>query len=108
MRSALISLLDSLQAATVIVLTPGGANQTFQLPSAANGSADRLLDKLTDTVPDMQANILEALGKYRMKARQLAERSGYRLTSHFRATLAAMRRAGLLQHDDAGYFRPES
>jgi hypothetical protein len=60
---------------------------------------------------DAEQNILEAFAECQpVTARQLAERAGYRLNSHFRGILARMRRAGLLRHDDNGYTaapRPE-
>jgi hypothetical protein len=56
-------------------------------------------------LPDIYRDILEALadGRHRT-ARALADRAGYRLGSHFRGILAAMRRAGLILHDDQGYY----
>ena len=58
---------------------------------------------IPDGLKDIERNIIEALGSQSMTARQLAERAGYRLNSHFREVLASLRRRQLLNHDDDGY-----
>jgi hypothetical protein len=72
------------------------------------GSPSPVPDTLPAGLPDIQLNILDAVGDKHLTARQIAQAAGYRLTNHFRGVLAGMRRAGLLQHDDAGYFRPRA
>ena len=76
----------------------------YFVPPATNG-VNTSLDGPPAVLPDIQANIVEALadGVHRT-AREVASAAGYRLTNHFRGVLASMRRASLLHHDDAGYF----
>ena len=96
-------------------LVPAPPGRPGRWPSAALSSTQpsqpteprQSPDTLPVKLPEVWSNVLEAMadGVHRT-ARQIAVVAGYRLTNHFRGHLAAMRRAGLLHHDDAGYFLP--
>jgi hypothetical protein len=93
------TLLAQIQGPATIVIAAADLHQTFHLGPSRSPSAP------ADGSPDMQADIWEALGEDALTARQLADRSGYRLNSYFRTTLARMRREGKLIHTPEGYRR---
>jgi hypothetical protein len=107
--AALLQLLPVLTAPLSITIRRPGlllsldvSDKSTDVPAVAPAVSPAVIAAL----PEIQANILEALDGHHLNARQLADRAGYRLISHFRTALATMRRVGLLHHDDVGYFKP--
>ncbi len=107
------AILAALQAALstgrrpvcVVVYFEDGSTQVIgagHLPGRPSGGP---AERSSDT--PMTADIIEALqdGSH-LTGPQLAARAGYSLSSHFRSTLARLRRDGRLHHDDEGYYRP--
>jgi hypothetical protein len=82
---------------------------THMSPDMSGVSADMSGRQTPDTpdTPDilspMQRDILEALSSDAMKAKELAERAGYRLNSYFRTSLSRLVNRGYLQCTRKGY-----
>jgi hypothetical protein len=70
-----------------------------------SGEKVHLAPDKPDILSPMQRDILRAFSGNAMRARQLAERAGYRLNSHFRGTLSRLVSRGYLERTLAGYVQ---
>lgn len=86
------------QAEPVRVTLSAGGDQrvTYLIPVRPTPDTHQGLSQL-------EADVLTALGRETLPAREIARKAGYRLNSHFRQVLADMRRRGLLTLTLDGY-----